>query len=160
MVFQCIKISQVPWKVFKTAAFGLGFQHLPRDPANVNAWKTMFDPQSILLSPSWKASWKASVSIAENIMLNSVEASTQPCLLPFITGNGSENSPSYYRGSAAPLLWIWKDSHVFLKSLATDCIKCSCKVDKVHMEIHVLFLAFLWSCLLTPDRLSGRSPDC
>ena len=28
----------------KTAAFGLGFQHLPRDLANVNAWKNMFDP--------------------------------------------------------------------------------------------------------------------
>ena len=25
-------------------AFGLGFQHLPRDHANVNALKTMFDP--------------------------------------------------------------------------------------------------------------------
>ena len=24
--------------------YGLGFQHLPRDLANVNAWKTMFDP--------------------------------------------------------------------------------------------------------------------
>ena len=24
--------------------FGLGFQHLPRDLAKVNAWKTMFDP--------------------------------------------------------------------------------------------------------------------
>ena len=23
---------------------GLGFQHLPRDLANVNAWKSMFDP--------------------------------------------------------------------------------------------------------------------
>ena len=35
--FQCINIRQVPWEVFKTAAFGLGFQHLPRDLANVNA---------------------------------------------------------------------------------------------------------------------------
>ena len=26
------------------ATFGLGFQHLPRDLANVNAGKTMFDP--------------------------------------------------------------------------------------------------------------------
>ena len=43
MVFQCINTSQVPWEVLKTAAFGLGFQHLPRDLANVNAWKTMFD---------------------------------------------------------------------------------------------------------------------
>ena len=47
MVFQCINIRQVPWKVLKTAASGLGFQHLPRDLANVNAWKTMFDPYII-----------------------------------------------------------------------------------------------------------------
>ena len=44
MVFQCINIRQVLKEVLKTAAFGLGFQHLPRDLANVNAWKTMFDP--------------------------------------------------------------------------------------------------------------------
>ena len=44
MFFQCINIRQVPWEVLKTAAFGLGFQHLPRELANVNAWKTMFDP--------------------------------------------------------------------------------------------------------------------
>ena len=44
MIFQCINIRQVPWEVLKTAAFGLGFEHLPRDLANVNAWKTMFDP--------------------------------------------------------------------------------------------------------------------
>ena len=44
MVFQCINIRQVPWEVLKTAAFGLGFQHLPRDLANVNARKPMFDP--------------------------------------------------------------------------------------------------------------------
>ena len=25
-------------------AFGLGFQHIPWDLANVYAWKTMFDP--------------------------------------------------------------------------------------------------------------------
>ena len=30
--------------MLKTSAYGLGFQHLPRDLANVNAWKTMFDP--------------------------------------------------------------------------------------------------------------------
>ena len=44
MVFQCINIRQVPWEVLKTAASGLGFQHLPRDLPNVNVWKTMFDP--------------------------------------------------------------------------------------------------------------------
>ena len=35
--FQCINIRQVPWEMLKTAAFGLGFQHFPRDLANVNA---------------------------------------------------------------------------------------------------------------------------
>ena len=35
--FQCINIRHVPWEVLKTAAFGLGYQHLPRDLANVNA---------------------------------------------------------------------------------------------------------------------------
>ena len=44
MIFQCIHIRQVPREVLKTAASGLGFQQLPLDLANVNAWKTMFDP--------------------------------------------------------------------------------------------------------------------
>ena len=44
MVFQCINIRQVPVEVLKTEAGGLGFQHLPRDLENVNAWKTVFDP--------------------------------------------------------------------------------------------------------------------
>ena len=46
MVFHCINIRQVPREVLKTAASGLGFQHLPRDLANVNAWKIMFDPNN------------------------------------------------------------------------------------------------------------------
>ena len=50
MVFQCINVRQVPREVLKTAASGLGFQHLPRDLANVNAWKTMFDPYNNRLS--------------------------------------------------------------------------------------------------------------
>ena len=44
MVFQCNNIRQVRWEVLKTAAFRLCFQHLPRELANVNAWKNMFDP--------------------------------------------------------------------------------------------------------------------
>ena len=50
MVFQCINIRQVPLEVLKTAASGLGFQHLPRDLANVNSWKTIFDPYSNILA--------------------------------------------------------------------------------------------------------------
>ena len=37
--FSCINIHQVPWEVLKTEAGGRGFQHLPRDQANVNALK-------------------------------------------------------------------------------------------------------------------------
>ena len=48
MVFQYINICQVPREMLKTSAYGLGFQHLPRDLANVNAWKSMFDPYNIL----------------------------------------------------------------------------------------------------------------
>ena len=35
----CINIRKVPREVLKTEAGGLGFQHLPRDLANVNALK-------------------------------------------------------------------------------------------------------------------------
>ena len=37
--FSCINIRQVPLEVLKTEAEGRGFQHLPRDLANVNALK-------------------------------------------------------------------------------------------------------------------------
>ena len=35
----------------KSEAFGLGFQQLPRDLTNVNAWKNMFDPYIKYHSP-------------------------------------------------------------------------------------------------------------
>ena len=39
--FSCINIRQVPREVLKTEAEGRGFQHLPRDLANVNALKSL-----------------------------------------------------------------------------------------------------------------------
>ena len=42
--FQYINIRQVPLEVLKTAASGLGFHHLPRDLANVNARKPCLIP--------------------------------------------------------------------------------------------------------------------
>ena len=47
-----------------------------------------FPSKRYLIGIPFSPSCKASVSIAENIMLNSVEASTQPCLTLFVTGNG------------------------------------------------------------------------
>ena len=48
----CINIRQVPWEVLKTEAEGRGFQHLPRDLANVNALKNRV--RSLLLHKNWK----------------------------------------------------------------------------------------------------------
>ena len=44
MILSFINIRKVPWEMLKTSGFALGFQHLPRDFANVNEWKIMFDP--------------------------------------------------------------------------------------------------------------------
>ena len=38
--------SQGPSGRLKTSGFALGFQHFPRDLANVNEWKIMFDPSN------------------------------------------------------------------------------------------------------------------
>ena len=48
--FSCINIRQVPREVLKTEAGGRGFQHLPRDLANVNALKNHV--RSLLLHKS------------------------------------------------------------------------------------------------------------
>ena len=45
-----------------------------------------------MLNPGLQ-SLKASVSIAEHTILNSVNANTQPCFTPFDTGKASDNSP-------------------------------------------------------------------
>ena len=50
--FSCINIRQVPREVLKTKAEGRGFQHLPRDLANVNALKNHV--RSLLLHKNLK----------------------------------------------------------------------------------------------------------
>ena len=44
MILSFINIRKVPREMLKTSGFVLGFQLLPRDLANVNEWKIMFDP--------------------------------------------------------------------------------------------------------------------
>ena len=39
-----LNIRKVHREMLKTSGFALGFLHLPRDIANVNEWKIMFDP--------------------------------------------------------------------------------------------------------------------
>ena len=50
--FSCINIRQVPREVLKTEAGGRGFQHLPRDLADVNALKNHV--RSLLVHKKWK----------------------------------------------------------------------------------------------------------
>ena len=44
MILSFINIRNVPRQMLKTSSFALGFYHLPRDLANVNERKIMFDP--------------------------------------------------------------------------------------------------------------------
>ena len=46
--------------------YGLGFQHLPRDLANVNAWKTMFDPYIV----TWSVSMTLYVRVCAEMLLH------------------------------------------------------------------------------------------
>ena len=73
MVFQCINIRQVSWEVLKTAAFGLDFQHLQRDLANVNAWKNMFDPYNDKTNATYEASDAQREPVAEEPPWNNLE---------------------------------------------------------------------------------------
>ena len=44
MILSFINIRKVPREALKISGFALGFQRLPRDLANVNEWKIVFDP--------------------------------------------------------------------------------------------------------------------
>ena len=43
MILLFINICKLPRKMLKTEGEARGFQHFPRDLANVNEWKFMFD---------------------------------------------------------------------------------------------------------------------
>ena len=47
MILSSINIRKVPRE-----GFALGFQHFPRDLANVNEWKIMFDPSNLDQRPT------------------------------------------------------------------------------------------------------------
>ena len=55
MLFWYINICWAPREVLKRSPFRLGFQHLPRGPADVNAQKVMFDPynKNFLYKGDW-----------------------------------------------------------------------------------------------------------
>ena len=100
----------------------------------------------IPLSPSWKAA----VSMAENTMLNRAGPSTQPCLTPFVTGNGSENSLSFWTRASIP---SWNCLTIAINK------QCSYKWDGSIRAVS--FSSTLFSILFRPVRLKGLwSQDC
>ena len=54
MILSFINIRKVPREMLKTSGFAFGFQHLPRDLANVNEWKIMFDPYNTVTTKCHK----------------------------------------------------------------------------------------------------------
>ena len=136
-----------------------------------------FPSKRYLIGLPLSTSWKASVSMAENIMLNSVEASIQPCLTPFCHRESIRKlaiiiAPCKHTIMELPYHCYEfgrtnKLCHDFPKSLTTNCVKCFGKVDKGLVEVHILFLAFFLKIMsivplsfLNPHPLSGRSTDC
>ena len=115
MVFQCINIHQVPWEVLKTAAFGLGFHHLPRDLANVNAWKTMFDPYIVILQMGLDGQVKLmDVGVAKptNLLTDTLIGSPAYMAPEVVLSSGyQDNSVDIY--SVSFILWeMWYGSDV------------------------------------------------
>ena len=104
-----------------------------------------FPSKQYLIGISLSPSWKASVSMAENIMLNRVGVSTQSCLIPFVTGNGSENSPSFWTCASIPL-WNCLTIAMNLVGQPNFAIifqrPSRLTVSNVLVEVHVLSLAF------------------
>ena len=47
MILSFVNIRKVLREMLKTSGFALGLQLLPRDLANVNEWKIMFDPYNL-----------------------------------------------------------------------------------------------------------------
>ena len=98
-------------------------------------------------------SLKASVSIAENNMLNSVGARTQPCLNSVGYWEGFGGFAVFQDSSHHAIMdladycderaWAAEFFHDFPESLPTDCIEGLGQVNEGRVEVMVLFHAFL-----------------
>ena len=106
----------------------------------------------LILMPA-SQSLDASVSIAENIKLNSVGARTQPCVTPLETGKDSDGSPSSRTRACMPSLnWrtmvmnLWGQPNLLMifhnPSLLTvsKALVRSTKVVRGHSAVPYTFL--------------------
>ena len=96
--FSCINIRQVPWEVLKTAARGCGFQHLPRDLANVNALKNHV--RSLLLHKKTE-----NISYISHYSLHYFVLPFHRCLVNAISTNYAHSRASSTHLISAANLW-------------------------------------------------------
>ena len=116
-----------------------------------------FPSKRYLIGIPLSLSLKAAVSMAENTMLNRAGTSTQPCLTPFVTGNGSENSPSFSSWNCLTIAMNGRAAklrHNIPKTLTIYHIKCFGKVNKDNVEVPFLFLAFLMKLPCCEDHVN------
>ena len=115
-------------------------------------------------------------------MLNSVEAITQPCVTLIVTGNGSENSPSFWILASIPS-WNCRTiamnlagqpnlAIIFQSPSRLTVSNALVRSTKVMWRSTFCSWHFSWSYravkimsivplpFLNPHWLSGRSPDC
>ena len=151
--------------MLKTAAFSLGFQHLPWDLANVNAWKTMFDPYNIIYENSVSDTWVVQVIKSKHELCKSENQNTDK--------TGGSNVSKCRLGKWLRLLYftlnflLFKQTvqtlircrvlrHLIWVSTVCQCLKCSrpsftdnplltalwCHSDKNSMAINNCYLDF------------------
>ena len=105
-------------------------------------------------------SCQASVSKAENIMLNSVGAKTQLLFTPFVTGKGVEDSLSSRTCASDRLdefVWASEITHDLPETVATDGFECFGEVDKCCVKVDILFLVFFLQLTCSKYHVGGTS---
>ena len=79
MILLFIYIHKVPRGVLKTSACcALGFQHFPRDHANVNEWEIIFDPTII----TYACFYSICMAVIQNLYYKNVYMRYEAAMFP------------------------------------------------------------------------------
>lgn len=119
---------------------------------NLRRLKSLPPVLNLILMVVSSSPQKASDRMAENIMLNSVGASTQPCWTPLVTRKGSVDGPvlkqACHHGPGLPyneIVWTAKLLQDPPKPLVTDSVECLGKGP--------------WTLCKGPYSVPGSSPE-
>ena len=91
-------------------------------------------------------------------MLNRVGTSTQPCFTPFVTGKRSDSSPPStafimprIRTECNEFAGSGKFLHDRPQVISADHVERICQIDKGHVEVALLLLAFFLDLTCNED---------